>query len=220
MPHLLSPSASRELPKRGLRVAGACDVGCRCPRLSTRAGSARGARRQAAAGQLAPQDAPALHLGRRARAPPARSSTRSRTSSAPTSCAGRPTSSSRRRTAPASCPGTRTRPTGAWTRTTSSRPGWRSPSQPRERLHAGHARLAHRIDQLPHVDTFHKDNLLSRGQEIAVEVDESEGRRHRAARRRDVAASHQARARLGRPTAPTTGASGWRSATSRPTCGS
>jgi ectoine hydroxylase-related dioxygenase (phytanoyl-CoA dioxygenase family) len=32
---------------------------------------------------------------------------------------------------------------------------------------------SHRIDQLPHVDTFHKDNLLSRGQEIAVEVDMS-----------------------------------------------
>lgn len=30
---------------------------------------------------------------------------------------------------------------------------------------------SHRIDQLPHVDTFHRDNLLSRGQEIAVEVD-------------------------------------------------
>lgn len=30
----------------------------------------------------------------------------------------------------------------------------------------------HTSDQLPHVDTFHKDNLLSRGQEIAVEVDE------------------------------------------------
>jgi ectoine hydroxylase-related dioxygenase (phytanoyl-CoA dioxygenase family) len=29
----------------------------------------------------------------------------------------------------------------------------------------------HKKDQLPHVDTFHKDNLLSRGQEIAVEVD-------------------------------------------------
>ena len=32
---------------------------------------------------------------------------------------------------------------------------------------------SHRIDQLPHVDTFHRDNLLSRGQEIAVEVDKS-----------------------------------------------
>ncbi len=32
---------------------------------------------------------------------------------------------------------------------------------------------SHRVDQLPHVDTFHKDNLLSRGQEIAVEVDKS-----------------------------------------------
>jgi non-heme Fe2+,alpha-ketoglutarate-dependent halogenase len=32
---------------------------------------------------------------------------------------------------------------------------------------------SHRIDQLPHLDTFHRDNLLSRGQEIAVEVDKS-----------------------------------------------
>ncbi len=32
---------------------------------------------------------------------------------------------------------------------------------------------SHTVDQLPHVDTFHKDNLLSRGQEIAVEVDKS-----------------------------------------------
>ncbi|MCC7326394.1 MAG: phytanoyl-CoA dioxygenase family protein [Burkholderiales bacterium] len=29
----------------------------------------------------------------------------------------------------------------------------------------------HTVSQIPHVDTFHKDNLLSRGQEIAVEVD-------------------------------------------------
>ena len=29
----------------------------------------------------------------------------------------------------------------------------------------------HKVDQLPHLDTFHRDNLLSRGQEIAVEVD-------------------------------------------------
>lgn len=32
---------------------------------------------------------------------------------------------------------------------------------------------SHKIDQLPHVDTFHKDNLLSRGQEIAVDVDKA-----------------------------------------------
>lgn len=32
---------------------------------------------------------------------------------------------------------------------------------------------SHKVEQLPHVDTFHKDNLLSRGQEIAVDVDES-----------------------------------------------
>lgn len=31
----------------------------------------------------------------------------------------------------------------------------------------------HLIDALPHIDTFAKDNLLSRGQEIAVTVDES-----------------------------------------------
>jgi hypothetical protein len=31
----------------------------------------------------------------------------------------------------------------------------------------------HTGSQIPHVDTFHKDNLLSRGQEIAVKVDES-----------------------------------------------
>ena len=28
--------------------------------------------------------------------------------------------------------------------------------------------------QIPHVDTFHKDNLLSRGQEVAVAVDEAQ----------------------------------------------
>lgn len=32
---------------------------------------------------------------------------------------------------------------------------------------------SHTLAQLPHVDTFHPDNLLSRGQEIAVEVDET-----------------------------------------------
>ncbi len=31
----------------------------------------------------------------------------------------------------------------------------------------------HKVDQLPHLDTFHRDNLLSRGQEIAVDVDTS-----------------------------------------------
>lgn len=45
-----------------------------------------------------------------------------------------------------------------------------SPSNPR----SGCMRVipgTHTVDQLPHVDTFHKDNLLSRGQEIAVDVD-------------------------------------------------
>ncbi|MSP82275.1 MAG: phytanoyl-CoA dioxygenase family protein [Alphaproteobacteria bacterium] len=32
---------------------------------------------------------------------------------------------------------------------------------------------SHRWDQVPHRDTFHQDNLLSRGQEIAIDVDES-----------------------------------------------
>jgi non-heme Fe2+,alpha-ketoglutarate-dependent halogenase len=32
---------------------------------------------------------------------------------------------------------------------------------------------SHRRSHLPHVDTFHEDNLLTRGQEIAVDVDES-----------------------------------------------
>ncbi len=32
---------------------------------------------------------------------------------------------------------------------------------------------SHTVEQLPHMDTFHKDNLLSRGQEISVEVDKS-----------------------------------------------
>jgi len=33
---------------------------------------------------------------------------------------------------------------------------------------------SHHAAQLPHVDTFHSDNLLSRGQEIAVDVDEAQ----------------------------------------------
>lgn len=32
---------------------------------------------------------------------------------------------------------------------------------------------SHKVDQLPHTDTFHQHNLLSRGQEIAVAVDKS-----------------------------------------------
>ena len=50
--------------------------------------------------------------------------------------------------------------------------------------------------QAAHVDTFHPDNLLSRGQEIAVEVDAAPGRRHRAGAGRDVAAPRPDRPRL------------------------
>jgi non-heme Fe2+,alpha-ketoglutarate-dependent halogenase len=32
---------------------------------------------------------------------------------------------------------------------------------------------SHKLDQMPHRDTFHRHNLLTRGQEIAVEVDEA-----------------------------------------------
>ena len=32
---------------------------------------------------------------------------------------------------------------------------------------------SHRFDQMPHHDTFHRHNLLTRGQEIAVDVDEA-----------------------------------------------
>ena len=34
---------------------------------------------------------------------------------------------------------------------------------------------SHKWEQLPHKDTFHENNLLSRGQEIEVEVDDSQG---------------------------------------------
>jgi non-heme Fe2+,alpha-ketoglutarate-dependent halogenase len=33
---------------------------------------------------------------------------------------------------------------------------------------------SHKLDQIPHRDTFAKDNLLTRGQEVAVDVDESQ----------------------------------------------
>ncbi len=45
-------------------------------------------------------------------------------------------------------------------------------------LHNGCMRFlpgSHRGEQLPHVDTFHRDNLLSRGQEIAVKVGDANG---------------------------------------------
>ena len=76
---------------------------------------------------------------------------------------------------------------------------------------------SHKVEQLPHVDTFHKDNLLSRGQEIAVEVDKSKavGIPLRAGKCRCITSSW---CTAPNPTAPTTGASAWRSATSPPTC--
>ena len=54
----------------------------------------------------------------------------------------------------------------------------------------------HLKDQLPHKDTFAANNLLTRGQEVQVEVDQAEAVEHRAAARRVLAASRAHRARL------------------------
>ena len=74
---------------------------------------------------------------------------------------------------------------------------------------------SHKVDQLPHVDTFHKDNLLSRGQEIAVEVDKSKGVGVplKAGESRCTTSSW---CTAPSPTAAATGASASRSATSPP----
>ena len=55
----------------------------------------------------------------------------------------------------------------------------------------------HTSEVVPHRDTFAADNLLSRGQEISVEVDEAQGRHARARARPDVAPPRQADPRLG-----------------------
>ena len=69
-----------------------------------------------------------------------------------------------------------------------------------ERLHAVHPRHAHdRPDAAPR--HLPRDNLLTRGQEIAVEVDRVQGGRHRPAARRDVAPPRAAGARLASRTA-------------------
>ena len=52
---------------------------------------------------------------------------------------------------------------------------------------------SHKLDQIPHRDTFAKHNLLTRGQEVMVEVDHS--RRHHLAARREVAAPRAPRSR-------------------------
>ena len=77
---------------------------------------------------------------------------------------------------------------------------------------------SHKRDVLPHTETFAAHNLLSRGQEIQVEVDERRGQGPGRAARRDVAASRQADPRLRAPIRRTTAASASPSATCRPTC--
>src|SRR5881392_1660720 len=54
---------------------------------------------------------------------------------------------------------------------------------------------SHKLDQMPHRDTFHRHNLLTRGQEIARDVDESQIRAAEFAPGRDVVALCAARAR-------------------------
>ena len=54
----------------------------------------------------------------------------------------------------------------------------------------------HTSDQIPHRDTFAKNNLLTRGQEVAVEVDEKQAVTIELAARRDVAAPRAPGARL------------------------
>ena len=49
-----------------------------------------------------------------------------------------------------------------------------SPATEAERLHAGAAEEPSRGSVLPHRDEYHDDNLLTRGQEIAVDVDEAD----------------------------------------------
>ena len=103
-----------------------------------------------------------------------RYSMRSRTCMARTCCAGRPTSSSRSRPIRRSSPGIKTPPTGASAARMSSLPG--SPSPPRTA-----ATVPCRSFPAPtpptkfrHRDTFDKNNMLTRGQEVAVEVDPPE----------------------------------------------
>jgi hypothetical protein len=114
----------------------------------------------------------------------------------PTSCAGRRISSSRKRTAPGSSRGTRTRRTGARARPRRSPRGSRSPTVSEENGYMQVIPGSHKVDQLPHVDTSTGQPALARpgnfrrGRQV-------EGSRPRDGRRRDVAAPHQAGARLG-----------------------
>ena len=167
----------------------------------------------------APQAASALHVARRAGAPPAHPR-RGRGRARPRHpVLEHATSSSRRRTTRPSSPGTRTRPTGGSTRRTSSPPGWRfTAEQPRATAHAGHpghATSSTRCRTATH-STDEQPALARPG-------DRGRGRRARRCDSnlqpgRDVAAPRAARARLARRTRRTTGASASRSATSRPAC--
>jgi non-heme Fe2+,alpha-ketoglutarate-dependent halogenase len=74
---------------------------------------------------------------------------------------------------------------------------------------------SHKLDQIPHRDTFAKHNLLTRGQEVMVEVDHSQ-RRIITLRPGEMSLHHvRLRSRLAAPTRRATGALALRSAISR-----
>ena len=149
-----------------------------------------------------------------------RSSMRPRMCWAPIFCAGPPISSSRRRTARASCPGIRMRSTGVSARTTChDRVGGAVARQSRKRLHEIPAGLAD-------AGSPPARRHLPQGQPaLARPGDRGQGGRRETP---SIAFSIPARCRCitsswctaRSPTAPTTGASGWRSATFQPTSSS
>src|SRR5262245_50167817 len=71
--------------------------------------------------------------------------------------------------------------------------------------------------QVAHTDTFHQDNLLTRGQEIAVEVDEASAV-YAELKPGQASLHHVLLFHDPPPTGPTTGASASPSATCRPMC--
>ena len=75
---------------------------------------------------------------------------------------------------------------------------------------------SHKLEQIAHRDTYAADNLLTRGQEIEMNVDDARGRGRAAEGRRILAAPYPAGPRLEAEYARPTGASASRSATSRP----
>ena len=93
----------------------------------------------------------------------------------PTSCAGRAASSPRRRTTRATSLASGSHLLGARAGRHRDRLDRAFAEHAGERLHARRPG-SHKRDVLPHTETFAAHNLLSRGQEIQVEVDERQAR--------------------------------------------